>query len=415
MQRPARTLLAAALLVAIATVLGLAWNPVNPRGIALRPPAPAPGANGRAVASEHFFDAATALAPAERISVDRAHEIWRDGVVLAIDSRSAAEFEAMHIPGARNISAGPGVFARDLARHHQWLTQKLPPTLASEYPAGVPVIVYCDNPYCDQGVTTFRLLRNSPLGLKNLRLMTEGLDGWKKKGLPVAVPVRGPDGKPVREADGAIRTELRAGADIPRLADTGRSWLPPGVLFALVLTLPWALLAALAGAVRRGPRVLAASIDGASLLLRLGLGALFLIAAGFKLADPAGFARMVACYELLPVGLVAPFSVALPAVEALSGLLLVAGFATRPAALVLAGLLVVFLVAVFSLLVRNLSCVCGCFPGEYPVSWMRLFEDAAFLAAALLVVWRGGGRFALDRWRRSGRPAPPRAGAASRA
>jgi putative oxidoreductase len=398
----------AALVVGIAAALGLAWNAVRPRGIPLRYAAPAPGGEGGPGSGERFYDTTKTLPPSDLVSVDRAYEIWREGVVLMVDSRRAFEFEAMHIPGARNINAGSStVFARDIARHQQWLTQKLEPALAKEFPDGIPVIVYCNNPYCDQAVTALHLLRDSPLGLKNIRVMKEGLDGWKRRGHPVVVPIPGPDGKPVRGDDGELRTREVAGRDIPRLADTGLAWLPPGALFALLLVLPWAVIGALAAMLRGRSGLLIAGIDGMSLVLRVGLGAMFVIAAWYKLQDPTGFGRMVACYDILPLPIVPVFTVALPAVEALAGLLLIVGLGTRPSALILAGLLLVFLAAVYSLLARNLNCICGCFPGEYPANWARVSEDAAFLFAALLVYWRGGRRLALDRPGRSDAAARP--------
>src|SRR5207245_5747660 len=81
------------------------------------------------------------------------------------------------------------------------------------------------------------------------------------------------------------------------------------------------------------------------LALRLGLGGFFLYASLDKIAAPAAFARIVYQWQVVgpvPANLVA---VILPWVEALAGLLLVAGLWKREAAAAIAMLLVGVLMA----------------------------------------------------------------------
>jgi len=394
-----KTLAQALLIAVLGAGVGLGWNQVHSRGIPLTVETRSGSSARGPDYVEHYYDATKAFPPSKRISVDEAYRLFKAGPVHLIDSRSEAEFDAMHIPGALNINHA--TFAADIARHYTWLIQDPTPDIKAEFPDGIPIVVYCNNPYCDQGALALRGLwefqpeRGHPF--RRAKLMTEGLDGWKKKGYPVVVPVLGPDGRPGRDERGSIRYEERSGASIPRLSDTGVAWLPSGVLFAILVALPWIVLALLVRFGRKATGGVANGLDGVSFLLRLGLGAVFLFAAYFKLADPSGFSRMVLCYEMVPLPLVPYFTVGLPGIEALAGALLVLGLGTRPVSLILLGLLTIFVLAVYCLMVRNMNCVCGCFPGKHPVSWTRIYEDAVFLFAALLVFWRGGRRLALER------------------
>ncbi len=120
--------------------------------------------------------------------------------------------------------------------------------------------------------------------------------------------------------------------------------------------------------------------------LRLYLGALFIYAAVHKVADPAAFALDVATYEILPLGLVNLAALTVPWIEVVAGALLLAGWRVRPAALVVAGLLAVFLAALLIALARGLDMSCGCFAsqgaGADPISWRTVLRDLLWLAMA---------------------------------
>ena len=97
------------------------------------------------------------------------------------------------------------------------------------------------------------------------------------------------------------------------------------------------------------------------LALRVVIGAFFLHASLDKIAHPAAFAKIVYQWQVLgPVGsnLVA---VLMPWVEAVAGVLLIAGLWRRESAAVIAGLLVVFIVAAASVMARGIDVEnCGC-------------------------------------------------------
>jgi uncharacterized membrane protein YphA (DoxX/SURF4 family) len=125
---------------------------------------------------------------------------------------------------------------------------------------------------------------------------------------------------------------------------------------------------------------------------RIALGAIFVYAALTKIPDMAAFAADVANYRLVPAAAVPFLGTAVVGVELLAGLALVAGVAARGAALVAAGLLGVFMVALSQALLRGIDLRCGCFGGQEPASWWRVAEDAGLLLMAVAVALRGPGR-----------------------
>jgi len=125
------------------------------------------------------------------------------------------------------------------------------------------------------------------------------------------------------------------------------------------------------------------------------LGAVFLYASLDKIAQPAEFARIIYHYQVIgpsarlgyvPANL---FAVALPWTEAVAGVLLIAGVWRREAAAVVGVLLVAFLAAVGSALLRGIDIEnCGCFTvdgaGRRAGLWLML-GDAALLAVSVFL------------------------------
>ena len=118
---------------------------------------------------------------------------------------------------------------------------------------------------------------------------------------------------------------------------------------------------------------------------RIVLGALFIWAALTKLPDMTAFAQDVANYRLLPAALVPFVASAVVGIELLAGIALLVGVMERPAAAVIAGLLVAFTVFLSQALLRGIDLRCGCFGGDEPASWWTVARDLAMLAAAVAV------------------------------
>lgn len=141
------------------------------------------------------------------------------------------------------------------------------------------------------------------------------------------------------------------------------------------------------------------------LLLRLSVGAVFLVAGGLKVGDLAGSARAVNAYQLLPYEAARVIGAVLPFVEIVVGVLLVAGLATRLAAAVSVLLLAAFTAGIASAWARGLSIDCGCFGGggalavgQSPRYGRELVRDAALLAASVFLVAWPATTWSIDGW-----------------
>jgi len=89
--------------------------------------------------------------------------------------------------------------------------------------------------------------------------------------------------------------------------------------------------------------------------LRLLIGGVFIYAGVAKALNPAAFAMDVDNFRLLPYALSCAMGVYLPWLEILCGLALIIGILRSGATLLLAGMLVVFLIALISAWARGLD------------------------------------------------------------
>lgn len=123
-------------------------------------------------------------------------------------------------------------------------------------------------------------------------------------------------------------------------------------------------------------------------VVRLVLGGVFAYAAVGKLADPTGFAREIANYQLLP-DYAQHVAVSLPTTELVAALTLFAPDRRwrRAGALAIAALLAVLLVAVTSVVLRGINVDCGCFgAGSGAVTWLTVLRNTGLLGLALYLV-----------------------------
>ena len=124
------------------------------------------------------------------------------------------------------------------------------------------------------------------------------------------------------------------------------------------------------------------------LLCRLGVGLIFLYASWHKLIHPDAFAQAVYNYRLVPLPLLHPFALFLPALEATIGAALVIGVLRRGAALLASLLTMIFIVAITIALLRGLDISCGCFhtDGGQGVGLSLLLRDLLLLATCLFAL-----------------------------
>ena len=123
------------------------------------------------------------------------------------------------------------------------------------------------------------------------------------------------------------------------------------------------------------------------------LGLVLLSAGVPKVRNPRAFRAIVSDYHLLPSAVVRPVSHFLPLLECVCGAALIAGYATRIAAAVAAGLLTCFTVAVAINLVRGRRINCGCSGRQAPtpISWGLVARNLVLIGIAGFVLARGVG------------------------
>jgi uncharacterized membrane protein YphA (DoxX/SURF4 family) len=127
-----------------------------------------------------------------------------------------------------------------------------------------------------------------------------------------------------------------------------------------------------------------------NLALRWALGGFFVYAGVMKIIDPAGFAKNISNYQMLPHDYINLLAITLPWIEAVAGGLLMAGIWRKPSALAIAGMLVVFIYAIGSALSRGLNINCGCTGtvGGAAIGMRKIIENIGWLAVAVWLMWK---------------------------
>jgi len=132
------------------------------------------------------------------------------------------------------------------------------------------------------------------------------------------------------------------------------------------------------------------------------LGVLFVGACLHKIAEPASFALDIATYDILPLVAINLVAIGLPWIELIAGAMLIAGWRVRAASLIIAGMMLVFLVALCIALARGLDMSCGCFASQGaeddPISRMTVLRDLVWLGLCLFVFTFDRGLVGFDGW-----------------
>jgi uncharacterized membrane protein YphA (DoxX/SURF4 family) len=142
--------------------------------------------------------------------------------------------------------------------------------------------------------------------------------------------------------------------------------------------------------------------DLVGLLARLILGIVIIVAGALKVTSPAVSARAVRAYQILPFDFAGYVGYALPVVEIVIGLLLVAGLFTRLSAFVGGLLMLAFIIGISSAWIRGLSIDCGCFGGGGTISSRHtqyltdILRDVGLAACAAWLVARPRTAYSLD-------------------
>ena len=139
------------------------------------------------------------------------------------------------------------------------------------------------------------------------------------------------------------------------------------------------------------------------LVLRLGIGGVWIVAGSLKITDLNQSAIAVQAYQILPNSVAEIVGIMLPIIEIAIGLFLVLGLATAPAAIVSALLFLAFVIGISAAWARGLQIDCGCFggggqleEGVDPGYLGKVLQDGGLLLCSALLVWRPGTKFSAD-------------------
>jgi len=125
--------------------------------------------------------------------------------------------------------------------------------------------------------------------------------------------------------------------------------------------------------------------------LRILLGSLFIYSAVTKIVDTSYFVKSIENYKLLPSESLNIIAMIIPALELIVGVFLLLGVFVKESALVGSILMIIFILAVATALVRGLDIDCGCFgtAGGSRVGLLKLFENFLILAGYLWLTKTG--------------------------
>jgi uncharacterized membrane protein YphA (DoxX/SURF4 family) len=140
-----------------------------------------------------------------------------------------------------------------------------------------------------------------------------------------------------------------------------------------------------------------------TLLFRLALGVVLLVAGALKVGNPQKSAMAVRAYELLPIDIANFFGYVLPWFEIGVGALLILGVAVKISAFLGGATMLIFILAISQAWARGLSIDCGCFGGGGAIDPSQtkyleeILRDIGLMLMAIYLYRFPSGRFALDK------------------
>ncbi len=140
-----------------------------------------------------------------------------------------------------------------------------------------------------------------------------------------------------------------------------------------------------------------------TLLFRIVLGGVLLVAGGLKVGNPQKSAMSVRAYELLPIEIANFFGYVLPWFEIEVGALLILGVAVKISAFLGGATMLIFILAISQAWARGLSIDCGCFGGGGAIDPSQtkyleeILRDIGLMLMAIYLYRFPSGRFALEK------------------
>ena len=145
-----------------------------------------------------------------------------------------------------------------------------------------------------------------------------------------------------------------------------------------------------------------------TLIFRLILGGVLVVAGAIKAFSPSDAASAVAAYKILPNQMAHILGYALPWLELAIGLLLIIGVSVRFAAITGGIVMVLFIAAIISVWARGLLIDCGCFGGGGAIDpskaaavhrtyFLEILRDTGLALSALYLYFFPYGRFGIEK------------------
>ena len=90
---------------------------------------------------------------------------------------------------------------------------------------------------------------------------------------------------------------------------------------------------------------------------------------------------------MIPDPMINLVAIILPWLELICGILLLTGFWHRSAAFIVSLMMIVFIIAISTAILRGLDIECGCFGSGTSANWTRILEDLFLLAFSLQILF----------------------------
>ncbi|MFH1050402.1 MAG: MauE/DoxX family redox-associated membrane protein [bacterium] len=137
-----------------------------------------------------------------------------------------------------------------------------------------------------------------------------------------------------------------------------------------------------------------------SLLFRIILGAIFLIAATSKIADLGGFAKEISNYKIVPDIAVNLMAMSIPWIELVCAIFIIVGIRTKSSVAIIGSLLIVFIFAISIAMLKGLNINCGCHTQVLAekIGWQKILENAGLLILALYLFYSKAPKFTIENY-----------------
>jgi len=319
-----------------------------------------------------------------------------DGIHLLLDARDRNLYEAGHIPNAISI---PYEFAT--RKSLNGLLKQLTEDFTK------PTIIYCGDKFCPKAYNLTKQL--SGLGHAEAYLYADGFSDWEANGGTVKTaagtptsptpttpqdttePPTGTDAGTAQQGvaaapSGTSGTKAAVGprrtsnkvvpAEAIQTAFSGKNHYELAKFIV-----PWVFIAL-------GLLSLFLPIPAFTWLLRICIGGLFIYSGLQKMVFPDAFAQNVACYLMVPAKYVNMIAFVLPPLEVIAGAVLIfIPYLRQAAALLIFGMLVMFIGATGMALWQGLEIDCGCTSNSKPLEWSKIAKNTIYALGCLALLF----------------------------